>query len=287
MKSFFLHLLFTGLLGLAVACHAPIEKDKVDESTLIAKIDTETLSKAEFYQLFKSVYAGKDSVTIAKRIIDAWAGETLVFLDATQNLGEAQQSITKQVEDYRKNLMNHLYFSKIIEENLDTAISEDEIVEYYTVHSDNFILKDNIVKVDYIKVPMQAPDLEKIKKLLKSQNSKDKPLLVELCSKNAENFFLNDSTWLYTSDVRKEIPKLTDEPDFSLFTGKTVVFEDENYLYYLKIKDIKIKNGLSPLNFERNNIKKYILLNRKTLLLNSFKQNLLEEAKATKKLKLF
>jgi hypothetical protein len=65
------------------------------------------------------------------------------------------------------------------------------------------------------------------------------------------------------------------------------VFEDENYLYYLKIKDIKIKNGLSPLNFERNNIKKYILLNRKTLLLNSFKQNLLEEAKATKKLKLF
>jgi hypothetical protein len=287
VKSFFIRFLFIVLLSVSTACHEPTEKVDVDEGTLVAKIDGETLSKAEFYQLFKSVYAGKDSMAIAKRIIDAWAGETLVFLDATQNMGEEQQSITKQVEDYRKNLINHLYFSKIIEENLDTAISEDEIVEYYTVHSDNFILKDNIVKVDYIKIPIQAPDLEKIKKLLKSQNPKDKPLLVELCSKNAENFFLNDSTWLYTSDIRKEIPKLTEEPDFSLFTGKTVVFEDENYLYYLKIKDIKIKNGLSPLNFERNNIKKYILLNRKTLLLNSFEQNLLEEAKATKKLKLF
>lgn len=268
------------------ACSETKPETPVDESTLVAKVGNEGLSKVEFTQLFQSAFAGKDSAEIAQRIISAWAGETLIYLEAQQNLGEEEAQITKQVEDYKRNLLSHLYLSKIVEANLDTTITEEEIVEYYNYHRDNFILKDNIVKVDYIKVPIQAPDLEKIKKLLKAQNPKDKGTLVDLCSKNAENFFLNDSTWLYTADIRKEIPKLVEEPDFSLFTGKVVVFEDENYLYYLKIKDVKIKNGLSPLNFERANIKQYILLNRKTLLLNSFKQNLLEEAKASKKLKI-
>ncbi len=268
------------------ACSETNEQAPIDETTLVARIENETLSKSEFYQLFQSAYAGKDSVEIAQRIISAWAGETLIYLEAMQNLQEEETQINKQVEDYKRNLLNHLYLSKIVEANLDTNITEEEIKDYYNTHRDNFLLKDNIVKVDYIKVPIQAPDLEKIKKLLKSQTPKDKGLLVDLCSKNAENFFLNDSTWLYTSDIRKEIPKLSEEPDFSLYTGKTVVFEDEEYLYYLKIKDVKIKNGLSPLNFERANIKQYILLNRKTLLLNSFKQHLLDEAKTAKKLKL-
>jgi len=268
------------------ACSETKREAPVDETTLVAKVENELLSKTEFNQLFQSAYSGADSTEIAQRVINSWAGETLLYLEAQQNIEEGEAQINKQVEDYRKNLLIHLYLGKIIEANLDTNITEDEIIEYYNFHRDNFILKDNIVKVDYIKVPIQAPDLEKIKKLLKAQSAKDKEILVELCSKNAENFFLNDSTWLYTSDIRKEIPKLAEEPDFSLFTGKVVVFEDESYLYYLKIKDVKIKNGLSPLNFERANIKQYILLNRKTLLLNSFKQNLLEEAKASKKLKI-
>lgn len=279
LQSFVLILLFW-------ACSETRPDIPVDETTLVARVDNEMLSKTEFMQMFQSAYSGKDSAEIAQRIISAWAGETLIYLEAQQNIGEEEAQIGKQVEDYKRNLLSHLYLSKIIEANLDTNITEEEIVEYYNFHHDNFVLKDNIVKVDYIKVPIQAPDLEKIKKLLKAQTPKDKGILVELCSKNAENFFLNDSTWLYTSDIRKEIPKLAEEPDFSLFTGKVVVFEDENYMYYLKIKDVKIKNGLSPLNFERANIKQYILLNRKTLLLNSFKQNLLEEAKTSKKLKL-
>ncbi len=286
VKPVSVYLQFAVMISLFGACSETAPEIPVDETTLVARVDNEVLSKTEFMQMFQSAYSGKDSAEIARRIISTWAGETLIYLEAQQNIGEEEAQISKQVEDYKRNLLSHLYLSKIIEANLDTNIMEEEIVEYYNFHHDNFVLKDNIVKVDYIKVPIQAPDLEKIKKLLKAHTPKDKDILVELCSKNAENFFLNDSTWLYTSDIRKEIPKLAEEPDFSLFTGKVVVFEDENYMYYLKIKDVKIKNGLSPLNFERANIKQYILLNRKTLLLNSFKQNLLEEAKTSKKLKL-
>lgn len=275
------------LLIFLSACAQEKEKSSINESEQVASVEGEYLSKEKFLHLFKSAYTGKDSLETARKIIENWAGETLIYLQANQNLGEEEVSLKQQVEDYRRSLLNHIYLSKIIEANLDTAISEEEVVQYYNAHRDNFVLKDNIVKVDYIKVPVQSPEIEKIKKLLKAQSTKDKSQLLELCEKNAENFFLNDSTWLYTSDIRKEIPKLSEEPDFSLFTGKVVIFEDEYYLYYLKIKDVKIKNGLSPLNFERDHIKQYILLNRKTLLLNSFRQNLLEEAKASKKIRMY
>ncbi len=269
-----------------LACSDPKELMPSENNLSVAKIEEEQLSKREYEALFQSAYSGSDSAELSKRIIETWAGNTLVYLEALKSLSEEEVVINKQVEEYRQRLLSHIYLGKIVEANLDTTISDAEILQYYTVHHDNFVLKENIVKVDYIKVPLLAPELEKIKKLVRSNQAEDRQLLIELCIGSAENFFLNDSTWLYTSDIRKEIPKLVEEPDFALHKGKVAFFEDENYMYYLRIKDVKIKNGLSPLNFERANIKQYILLNRKTVLLNSFQQNLLDEAKSSKKLML-
>ncbi|HQQ95363.1 MAG TPA: hypothetical protein PLQ93_12465 [Bacteroidia bacterium] len=269
------------------SCSSKPEEPEPDTSNAIARVGSQVLDKNDYVKRFQSAGAVSDSVKYSKRIIDMWASEALLYEDAIQKLGEDELELNKQVEEYRKALVNHLYQSRIIEANLDTLITEQEIRDYYNKHSNNFVLKDNIVKVEYIKVPVQAPDIEKIKRLLKSPLPKDRITLIALCEKNAENFFLNDSTWLYTADIRKEIPKLSEEPDFSLYTGKVVLFEDETYLYYLKIKDVKIKNGLSPLNFERENIKKYILLKRKTQLISEFRQNLLDEAKSAKKIQIF
>lgn len=269
-------------LLLLMAC----QNEKLEETKapvkLLAKAGNESLRQDEYLSLFSSSGVIQDSTIYSKKLIEAWAIDALLFEEASLKLREEEVQVEKQVEEYKRALVNHIYQTKLVEANLDTVISEEEIRAYYNTNRDNFVLKDNIVKVDYIKVPTQAADIDKIKRLLKSNLTKDKDALKVLCVQNADNFFLNDSTWLYTSDIRKEIPKLTDEPDFSLYTGKVVQFEDEFYFYYLKIKDLKIKNGLSPIHFERSNIKKYILLNRRTELLNDYKINLLEEAKAKK-----
>lgn len=276
------------ILFLAQSCKTnPPKEVPVDEGLIVARIGQELFEKQEYYKMYQNLASpSEDSLGLARRIIDNWAKEILLHQAAKSSLGDEMLAVEKQVEEYRKSLINHLYFRKLVEANLDTIIGEEEVRNYYNIHRDNFILKENLVKVDYIKVPVKAPDLVKIRKLLSSQKPGDRDKLITLCSGNAENYFLNDSTWLYTSDIRKEIPKLADEPDFVLHNGKTVLFEDEEYFYYLKIKELKIKNGLSPLNFERDNIKKYILLNRKNYLLNVYRQNLLDEAKASGQLKI-
>src|SRR5690606_22577248 len=108
----------------------------------------------------------KDKKFYAKKAIENWAIEALFYQEALSKLHKDEMDIEQQVEDYRKSLVNYIYQTKIIEANLDTVISRNEIEEYYNTHRDNFILKENILKVNYIKVPVLAPAVEKIKRLV-------------------------------------------------------------------------------------------------------------------------
>jgi hypothetical protein len=254
-----------------------------DTSKVIAKAGNEELRYNEFLESF--IYNGnfKDSVYVSKKLIEEWMTESLFYQEALTKLKKDEIDIERQVLAYRKQLVNYIYQTKLVDANLDTNVSIQEIEKYYTKNRDNFILKDNIVKVNYIKIPIKAKVLGKIKGLLYAKTPKDKEMLKNLCVQNAENFFLNDSTWLYLEDIKKEIPKLNSLADFNLSKGRVLEFTDEYYYYYLKITDEKIKNGLSPINFERQNIKNFIINNRKTILIKQYKKQLFEKAKAEKK----
>jgi hypothetical protein len=249
---------------------------------IIAKAGNENLDINEFGEGFVSTQIIKDSAYNTKKYIESWATESLFYQEAQDKLNEDEKNIEREVESYRKSLVNYIYQTKLIEANLDTAITREEIEGYYNEHRDNFILKENIIKVNYFKVPVRTPVLIKIKKLVWSVNPKDKELLKNLCIQNAENFFMNDSTWLFLEDIKKEIPGLKEQPDFNLTTGRVVEFTDDQYYYYLKVKDVKVKNGLSPINFEYQNIKKFIINKRKTQLISQYKKVLLEKAKLNK-----
>lgn len=265
------------------SCKNASVEEKETDAKIVAKAGEENLDINEFSDEFLTTGTVKDSVFNAKRSIESWAIESLFNQEALGKLNEDELNIEEQVAAYRKSIVNYIYASKLIEANLDTTISKQEIESYYNEHRANFILKENIIKVNYFKIPVRTPVLPKIKKLLGSTNPKDKEQLKTLCIQNAENFFMNDSTWLFLDDIKKEIPALKEQPDFNLSAGRVVEFTDDLYYYYLKVKDVKVKNGLSPINFESQNIKKFIINMRKAQLIMTYKKALLEKAKTDKK----
>lgn len=265
-----------------LSCKDAFKQKEINTEKIIAQAGSETLTENEFNDGLISTGKGKDSSINAKKSIEAWATESLFYQEAIEKLNEEEIDIDKQVENYKKSLVNYIYQSKLVEANLDTSVAIEEINGYYNTHRDNFILKENIIKVNYFKVPLKAPALPKIKKLVWSEKVKDKELLKNLITQNAENFFLNDSAWLFLDDIKKEIPALREQPDFNLSKGRLVEFSDESQYYYLKVKDVKIKNALSPISFEYRNIKKFIINNRKTQLIKLYKLGLLEKAISNK-----
>lgn len=273
-------LLMISLIELS-SCNSLNEK-KESERKVVAKAGDEELELETFSSGVSASSNQKDSAYFAGRFIEKWATETLFYQEAKAKLTEEEIQIEKQVEEYRRSLVNYIYQTKVIEANLDTNINQDEIENYYEEHRANFILKDNIVKVNYLKLNAKSPVLVKTRKYLFSSNPKDREALMTLCVQNAENYFLNDSTWLFVDDLKKEIPLLKDMEDYNFSPGRVLEFNEEGYYYYLKVKDVKTKNSFSPINFERQNIRKFIINNRKTQLINQYKQLLLEKAKADK-----
>lgn len=243
------------------------------------------LSTVEYNQFNFLSNAVKDSLYISKKLIENWAKDELFYQEAKQKLVPEDMNVEAEVEKYRRELINYKYEVKLIENNLDTTITKEEIQNYYDSNRDNFILKDNIAKVNYFKIPLVSKALDKIKKAIVSVNPKDKEQLKALCLQYADNYFINDSTWLLLEDIKKEIPQLRDLPEYNFYAGRYFEFTDSLDYYYLKIKEIKVKNGLSPINFEMNNIRKVILNQRKMKLIRQYKDQVLEKAKTEGKFK--
>jgi hypothetical protein len=280
MKLFFYIALVFAVL--AWSCSSPAETVQ-DKSAIAAMAGDQQLTKEELRENILSFASSKDSAYMVKKTIDNWAVEALFYQEALTKLNEEEIQVQREVESYRKSLVNHIYQTKIIEANLDTNVTKEEIQEYYDDNRENFILKDNIVKVNYFKIPLKVKVLDKMKRLFYAVSPKDKEQLQSLCVQYAENYFINDSTWLYLDDLKKEIPKLKDQADLTISYGRIFEFTDDLYYYFLKIKDVKIKNGLSPINFEKQNIKNFIINRRKTSLIQQYKQHLLQTAKEKKK----
>ncbi len=258
------------------------QKEDENAAEIVAKAGSASLDMDEFREHFISTGVQKDSSYLSKKTIENWAREALFYQEALEKLNDDEMRVEREVENYRKSLVNYIYQTKIVEANLDTNVSKQEIEDYYNGHRDNFILNENIVKVNYFKIPVKAQGLDKIKRLLYFNNPKDGEQLKNLCIQNAENFFMNDSTWLLMDDLKKEMPKLKDQPDFNLSPGRVLEFTDSQYYYFLRVKDLKTKNTMSPLNFERQNIKNFVINNRKAQLINEYKQLLFEKAKGNK-----
>lgn len=252
----------------------------------VAVAGEKELTAAEVKKMNIFIDDPKDSLQMVQKGIERWAEDELFYQEAKKKLLPEDLDVEAEIERYRKELINYKYEIRLIENNLDTAVSRAQIEEYYNNHQESFILKDNIVKVNYFKIPVQSKALDKIKKAIVSVNPKDKENLKSLCLQYADNYFINDSTWLLLEDVKKEIPQLKDLPEYNFYAGRFFEYSDNLNYYYLKIKEVKVKNGLSPINFESGNIRNIILNQRKIELITQYKQQIFEKAKAGKQFRM-
>ena len=141
---------------------------------------------------------------------------------------------------------------------LDTAVSYDEIEKYYKDNIDNFILKQNIVQGTFVKVPKNAPRTGKIKELIFSTREKDENELKSYCLSFSVAYHISGSNWIVFDDLVKNSP-LAEIPNKIQFLKSNPYFEtsDDNYLYFLRVRQYRILDNVSPLEFVMDDIQEY------------------------------
>ncbi len=270
---------------LFAACSKPTNTTS-SEGKIVAKVNNTLLYSSDVENLLKNLPT-KDSVAYTQSYISKWADDEVFYQQALNYLTDDELNIDKELEAYKKELITYKFQTKLINDKLDTIVTNDQIETYYNANSQSFLLKNNIVKVLYVKTPNNIPNIEKLKKLCYSINPKDAEQLKIMCVQFANNYYMNDNTWLMFDDLKKEIPQLKEVPDYSLQNGKVFEFTDETSYYFLKIIDIKSKNTLSPINFEKNNIKNMLINQRKQQLISTIKKDFFDKAKTNKELEIY
>jgi hypothetical protein len=277
--------LYVFVLFLWFACDSKPAEDQTRKA--IARANTSYLYEDDVKDLVPFGTDKKDSIELIKKYIDNWIHETLVIQKAESNLTEDKKNVEKQLQDYRNSLITFAYEKELVGQKLDTLITETEIEDYYNNNKANFELKDNIIKVIYVKVNKTAPDMKKLQNWYKSEDPKDKELLTSYCHQFAANYYLDDSSWLFFDDLLKEIPIQTYNKELFLQNNRLVEVNDSLYNYFVNIKGFKIRNSLSPISFEKENIKNIILNKRKLQLITKMKEDVYNDAVNQNKIEIY
>ncbi len=263
--------------------------NNTQEQEPVAQVFDKVLTRQDLLDIVPENVTGNDSIQFVRNFINNWIKEQVIIHKAELNLKEEEKSFEKKLEEYRKSLLIYQYEKQLIEQKLDTNVSDAEIEQYYRDNPQNFELKENIIQGIYIKVRNEAPNIDQLKKWLFYQYSpENKQKIEEYITQFAEDFFMNDSTsWVLFSDVLKNIPiKPYNEEDF-LKKNKHINVSDSTFTYLLKIENYQIKNTISPLSLEKNKIKHMIINKRKLLLIKNMETELYKNALKKNKIKIF
>jgi len=264
---------------LVFSCKTEKAKDGDANQKAIARVFDKSLYAEDVKEILPKNTSSKDSVIFVKGFIEQWITNELLMHQAESNLPADEKDVQKEMDEYRKNLLVYRYETELVHQKLDTAVTAQDIETYYNTHTQNFMLKENIVKVCYVKINKKTPNADKVKKWYTSKEVKDQDNLKKYCIQYADNFFLDDNTWLLLDDVMKEIPLRDYNPELLLKTSRLIELSDSTFNYYLNIKDFKIKNNPSPLSFEKENIRQMIINKRKLSLIEEMKQSVYSQAK--------
>ncbi len=231
-----------------------------------------------------------DSIAITRQYIDNWIMQQILLHQAESNLTNEQKDFKEQLESYRNSLIIYEYERVLIRQKLDTIVTDEQIESFYNENKQNFLLQENIVRVNYVKIPVSSSGTDLIPKAtryLKSDKEGDLDKLNLLCDKSMLICFTDDESWIRFDDLKKEIPiETSDEENF--LTGRTFYeFSDSLFTYLIRFKEIKTKEALSPLQLEKENIKNMILNTRRIELIDKMQQTVFQEALAKKEFTIY
>lgn len=245
--------------------------------TFVARCHNSTLTYGDIKHLIPPNLEKHDSINFVHAIRENWVKEQLLLHQAKLNLSLAQQDVKTQVVSYENALLIHAYQKELVQQKLDTVVSQQEVQQYFEKNKSNFLLNEDIVSLNYIKLKKEVPYLWKLRSLHTKTDEESKVSLEDYCYQFAQDYFLQDN-WQYMSDVFLSLPSDISIDSHKLYQGKSLEFSDNNFHYFIFIKKYRQKGNVSPLSMIQHQIRTIIINKRKIDFLKNVENDLYQTA---------
>ena len=273
---FFLIFLFTG-------CNSTIKNEK----TPLAQVGYNILYKEDAQKVLPKYITESDSAMWMNDFINRWIRKELVVLAAEENLSPEQKDVSKKLKDYRNSLLIYRYKNQLLSQNLDTLVTPEEINDYYKSHEKDYILKNNIIKAVFLKIPIELANINQIKSLCKNLTTENLAKLDEYGMQYAKLYDRFDDQWINAYSVFQLFPNPIKKESEFLEKNKFAEDSDTNYYYFICIRDYRLSGDIAPMDFVNKEIINVILNKRKIKFFQKMEDNIFQEGSISNKYKIF
>lgn len=284
LKKTFLTLLNKGFLPLFIVSFAFIQigcknsSNSESESNAIARVKNTYLYEEDIRGLVSKETSREDSVKIIENYINSWVKETLLLLQAEENLPENRKDFSKQIEAYRRSLIIYEYEKALVAQQLDTNITFQEIENYYLDNKEQYKLRENLYRVGYFTLRNNSPELDKARKWHKSSKEKDLNKLQDYCIQFATEFNLFNQKWMTSSQLLGKFKSLRNQNENLLTSQKYIELQDSTFINFFTVYEYKSKGEQTPVEIVQDNIRNYLINAKKIELINTMKKDIYNEA---------
>ncbi|MEE4214370.1 MAG: hypothetical protein V2I34_04845 [Bacteroidales bacterium] len=223
-------------------------------------------------------FSKEDSISIVRNYIDRWIRNELILSKAEDNLSEEYQNeINNKIEETRANLMIYQYEQQMMLQKMDTSVSEQEIWDYYDSHLQNFTLQNNLLKALFLKLPVEAPNIDRARAWFRSDRQNDIQSLESYAYQFAEKFDDFGERWINMNFLLRELPVDIENEAYFLRNNRYHECSDSSFYYMVNIRDFRLKGSIAPPEYVRDDIRTIILNNRKIDFLQELETGIYNE----------
>lgn len=243
----------------------------VEDSDILATAYGEELYISELGDQLSNAQSHSDSQFIITKYVDTWLMDKILYKKASQQV-KNKKEISQKVESYKKSLYIYALENHIVDEELNTNISIDEIDTFYSRYTKDFILEEAISRMLYVKLP-KAMDNDTFTTYWTTE---DLPAMKIYLSKVTALPLLDDKRWYGRNQIESMLPErllkkinFNKEETYSLDVGTTK--------YYVKILETIKANQNAPVSFVEKDIRARILHDRTEKLIIKKRTDLFQE----------
>ncbi|WP_353779533.1 peptidyl-prolyl cis-trans isomerase [Winogradskyella sp. 3972H.M.0a.05] len=269
---------FIGLIVLIGLSSCDFFKPK-DDRIPVARVNDNYLYKEDIEAIIPEGSSKTDSTFLANNYINRWALQLLLMEGAERNLTEAKQSeYDALVDQYKSDLFTKAYIEGLVKKNIDTVVSNSEANEVYENNKESFKLNEELVKLRYISLPINAINSEEIEERFKRFDADDKTYLDSIAVQ-FKSYSLNDSIWVKMSQVLSRIPAVKSEDKPKLLKKSNFVqFKDSLDLYLVHINEVLKQNDYAPLVYVKPTVDQIVINKRKLELITQLENDITKDA---------
>jgi len=265
------------------------KKNQEESLVMIAKVAEEILYEKDLDGLLSNNTNTEDSSIIVNKYVNNWVKKQLLIKEAKEAIEFNEAELDRKVLDYRYALMIHDFEKVKVSQQLSKEVSAEEINKYYEEKYENFLLRQNIIKCIFAKVPEDAPGINTFSRNLRRYPANNRlEEIKSYCLESADKYALEDSTWINFDEIiqNTHFESIPNKVQF-LKNNKYVESVDNGFVYFLKILDYKISDDISPLSFIEAEIENIIINKRKVEIKKKLEEQIFNEAKSKNEFEIF